>query len=105
MIETMVSAIVENLAADLEGRPATARHLERHLSGRHGRHRCGLRGPAADPAAQCQLVQEGQGVHLAKIGFEKYFLRKMRKGSAEPLFEKYVLKSLGIVRLQTPSQP
>lgn len=35
--------------------------LERDLPGRHGRHRCGLRRAAADPAAQqCQLVQEGQ---------------------------------------------
>jgi sulfide:quinone oxidoreductase len=38
-------------------------------------------------------------VHLAKIAFEKYFMRKMRTGNAEPIYEKYVLKALGIVRL------
>ena len=38
-------------------------------------------------------------VHLAKIGFEKYFMRKMKSGNAEPAFEKYVLKALGVERL------
>jgi sulfide:quinone oxidoreductase len=38
-------------------------------------------------------------VHLAKIGFEKYFMRKMKTGNSEPVYEKYVLKLLGIVRL------
>jgi sulfide:quinone oxidoreductase len=38
-------------------------------------------------------------VHLAKIAFEKYFLRKMKSGNSEPVFEKYVLKALGVVRL------
>jgi sulfide:quinone oxidoreductase len=38
-------------------------------------------------------------VHLAKIAFEKYFMRKIKKGTSEPVYEKYVLKALGIVRL------
>ena len=38
-------------------------------------------------------------VHVAKIAFEKYFLSKMKSGNTEPLYEKYVLKALGIVRL------
>jgi sulfide:quinone oxidoreductase len=35
-------------------------------------------------------------VHLAKIAFEKYFIRKMKKGTTEPIYEKYVLGVLGI---------
>jgi len=38
-------------------------------------------------------------VHLAKIAYEKYFMRKMRSGNSEPIYEKYILKLLGIVRL------
>jgi sulfide:quinone oxidoreductase len=38
-------------------------------------------------------------VHLAKIAFEKYFMRKMRAGHSEPVFEKYVLKVMGVQRL------
>jgi sulfide:quinone oxidoreductase len=40
-------------------------------------------------------------VHLAKIAFEKYFLAKMRSGNTEPIYEKYVLKALGIERLKS----
>jgi sulfide:quinone oxidoreductase len=39
-------------------------------------------------------------VHLAKIAFEKYFLRKVRTGSTTPVYERYVLKALGIVTLK-----
>jgi sulfide:quinone oxidoreductase len=40
---------------------------------------------------------------MAKIAFEKYFIRKMKKGSSEPIYEKYVLKMLGINRLKQES--
>jgi hypothetical protein len=61
MIETMISAIVHNIADEIAGKvPETKRDLERDLPGRHGRHRRRLRRPAADPAAQRELVQEGQ---------------------------------------------
>ncbi|WP_282109587.1 NAD(P)/FAD-dependent oxidoreductase [Shewanella algicola] len=42
----------------------------------------------------------GKWAHLAKIGFEKYFLLKMKSGSSEPLYEKYALKLMGITRLE-----
>jgi sulfide:quinone oxidoreductase len=44
--------------------------------------------------------KKGKWVHLAKIAFEKYFIRKMKTGNSEPVYEKYVLKLLGIVRLK-----
>jgi sulfide:quinone oxidoreductase len=39
-------------------------------------------------------------VHLAKIGFEKYFLRKMKRGSSEPVYERVVMGLLGIRKLK-----
>jgi len=39
-------------------------------------------------------------VHLAKIAYEKYFLRKVRKGQSEPVYERYIMKMLGIKRLR-----
>ena len=53
MIETMVTAIIHNIAArplrtDWHGKS----QLERDLPGRHGRHGCRLCGVAANPAAQ-----------------------------------------------------
>ena len=43
-------------------------------------------------------------MHLAKIGFEKYFLRKVRKGSSEPGYERFVMKTLGAPRLREPER-
>ena len=51
------------------------------------------------PPRNVNWFKKGKWVHLAKIAFEKYFLRKMRTGNSEPVYEKYVLKALGILRL------
>lgn len=51
------------------------------------------------PPRNVNWFMTGKWVHLAKIAFEKYFLRKMRTGNSEPVYEKYVLKAPGIVRL------
>jgi sulfide:quinone oxidoreductase len=34
------------------------------------------------------------------VAYEKYFLRKMRAGTSEPLYERYVMKALGIERIK-----
>ena len=34
------------------------------------------------------------------VAFEKYFLRKVRSGSVTPVYERYVLKALGIASLK-----
>ena len=44
--------------------------------------------------------KQGKWVHLAKIAFEKYFMRKVRTGSLTPVYETYVLKALGIIALK-----
>ena len=44
---------------------------------------------------------EGKWVHLAKVGFEKYFIRKMKKGTSEPIYEKYVLAMIGAAKLKS----
>ncbi len=51
------------------------------------------------PPRNVNWFKKGKWVHLAKIAFEEYFMRKMRAGNSEPVYEKYVLKALGIVRL------
>jgi sulfide:quinone oxidoreductase len=42
----------------------------------------------------------GKWVHLAKIAFEKYFMYKVRRGTSEPIYEKYVLGAVGIHRTE-----
>jgi sulfide:quinone oxidoreductase len=52
------------------------------------------------PPRNVNWASSGKWVHLAKIGFEKYFMRKIRKGTSEPYYEKAALKMLGIDKLK-----
>ena len=100
MIETMVSAIAHNIADELSGKPVTARATWNAICladmGDTGAAFVAL---PQIPPRNVNWFKKGKWVHLAKIAFEKYFMRKMRTGNSEPVYEKYVLKALGIVRL------
>jgi sulfide:quinone oxidoreductase len=102
MIETMVTAIVHNIAADLAGQPATARATWNAICladmGDTGAAFVAL---PQIPPRNVNWFKKGKWVHLAKIAFEKYFLSKMKTGNTEPVYEKYVLKALGIERLSS----
>ncbi len=52
------------------------------------------------PPRNVTWFKKGKWVHQAKIGFEKYFLRKMKKGNTDPIFERFILKALGINKLE-----
>ena len=52
------------------------------------------------PPRNVNWFSEGKWVHLAKIAFEKYFMRKMKKGIPEPVFEKLMMNALGIMKLK-----
>jgi len=52
------------------------------------------------PPRNVNWSSKGKWVHLAKIGFEKYFLGKIRRGESEPFYERLVLHSLGIRKLK-----
>jgi sulfide:quinone oxidoreductase len=52
------------------------------------------------PPRNVTWASKGRWVHLAKIAFEKYFIRKIRKGISEPFYERLGLKFMGIVRLK-----
>lgn len=53
------------------------------------------------PPRNVNWASSGKWVHLAKVGFEKYFMRKVRKGTSEPFYEKAAMKMLGIDKLKT----
>jgi sulfide:quinone oxidoreductase len=100
MIESMVTAIVHNIAADLAGQPADTKGTWNAICladmGNTGAVFVAL--PQLPPR-NFNWFKKGKWVHLAKIAFEKYFIYKMKKGTSEPIYEKYVLKLLGIERL------
>jgi sulfide:quinone oxidoreductase len=100
MIETMITAITHNIADELAGRPVTTRATWNAICladmGDTGAAFVAL---PQIPPRNVNWFKKGKWVHLAKIAFEKYFMRKMRSGNSDPIYEKYVLKALGIVRL------
>ena len=100
MIESMVGAIAHNIADELAGKKADAKGTWNAICladmGDTGAAFVAL---PQIPPRNVNWFKKGKWVHLAKIAFEKYFMRKIKKGTSEPVYEKYVLKALGIVRL------
>ena len=100
MIETMVTAIAHNIADEIAGKEPKARATWNAICladmGDTGAAFVAL---PQIPPRNVNWFKKGKWVHLAKIGFEKYFMRKMKTGNVEPVYEKYVLKMLGIERL------
>src|SRR5690606_33805140 len=99
MIESMVGAIAENIRAELKGEPVGAEAAWNAICladmGDTGAAFVAL---PPMPPRRVTWAKVGRWVHVAKIAFEKYFLRKMKTGNTEPVYEKYVLKLLGIMR-------
>jgi len=100
MIESMVTSIVHNIANEINGKEpdqgATWNAICLADMGDTGAAFVAL---PQIPPRNVAWMKKGKWVHLAKIAFEKYFLRKMKKGTSEPLYEKYILKLLGIEKL------
>jgi sulfide:quinone oxidoreductase len=46
------------------------------------------------PPRNVNWSSSGKWVHLAKVGFEEYFLRKLRQGKSEPFYESLALTAL-----------
>lgn len=100
MIESMVTAVVHNIVADIKGEPATATGTWNAIClADMGDTGAAFLALPQIPPRNVNWFRKGKWVHLAKIAFEKYFLYKMKTGSSEPVYEKYVLKALGITRL------
>lgn len=56
------------------------------------------------PPRNLTWAKKGKWVHLAKIAFEKYFIRNMKSGNSEPIYQKYIMKMLGINRLKSETK-
>lgn len=101
MIESMVSALVHNIGNELSGKEpdqkATWNAICLADMGDTGAAFVAL---PQIPPRNVAWFKKGKWVHMAKIAFEKYFIRKMKKGSSEPIYEKYILKMLGIGKLK-----
>ncbi len=100
MIETMVTAAAHNIRAVLDGKePDQKATWNAVCLADFGDTGAAFVALPQIPPRNVNWFKEGKWVHLAKVAFEKYFLRKMKKGTTEPIYEKYVLGVLGIKKL------
>jgi sulfide:quinone oxidoreductase len=101
MIESMVTATAKNIKAELEGKEPYAKATWNAICladlGDTGVAFVAL---PQIPPRNTTWAKKGKWVHLAKIAFEKYFMRKIKTGSTDSLFERYVLGMMKIKRLK-----
>ena len=101
MIESMVTATAHNIRAVLDGRSPDEKATWNAIClADFGDTGAAFVALPQIPPRNVNWFREGKWVHLAKIAFEKYFLRKMKKGTTEPLYEKYILGVMGIKKLK-----
>jgi len=73
--------------------------------------RPGVRNSRCSPTPICtaadtsKWARQGYWVHIAKVAFERDFLRKVRRGRSEPFYERFVRKTLGIPKLKAARTP
>ena len=101
MIESMVTATALNIRAAIDGRaPAEKATWNALCLADMGDTGIAFVALPQIPPRNVNWFAEGKWVHYAKVAFEKYFIRKMKKGTSEPFYEKLVLKAIGVVRLK-----
>jgi sulfide:quinone oxidoreductase len=102
MIESMVTATVANVRDQLDGKDVKTKATWNAVClADFGDTGVAFVALPQIPPRNVNWFSEGKWVHLAKIAFEKYFLRKMKRGTSEPIYERYVMKALGIVKLKS----
>ena len=101
MIESMVTATAHNIHSELTGNPPTSKATWNAVClADFGDGGIAFVAIPQIPPRNVSWFSEGKWVHLAKIAFEKYFIRKMKKGTTEPIYEKVVLKAMGVEKLK-----
>lgn len=101
MIESMVTASAHNILDTIDGKqPSHVPTLSALCLADMGDTGIAFLAIPQIPPRNTTWSSKGAWVHLAKIGFEKYFMRKVRKGIAEPGYERIILKMLGAERLK-----
>ena len=99
MIESMAKASVSNIKAEIEGKaPSAQASWDAICLADMGNTGAAFVASPQIPPRNVAWLKKGKWVHYAKVAFEKYFIYKMKKGSAEPAFEKHLLKLLGLAK-------
>ncbi|MCO5065174.1 MAG: NAD(P)/FAD-dependent oxidoreductase [Rhizobiaceae bacterium] len=101
MIESMVTATAMNIGALLKGeKPSAVASWNAVCLADFGDEGIAFVAQPQIPPRNVNWSSQGKWVHAAKVGFEKYFLRKVRQGKAETFYESLALDVLGIKKLK-----
>ena len=101
MIESMVTATAHNIARLAEGKEPDAEGTWNAVClADFGDSGIAFVAQPQIPPRNVNWSSSGKWVHAAKIGFEKYFLHKVRSGRSEPFYERLALQVLGIDKLK-----
>jgi sulfide:quinone oxidoreductase len=101
MIESVVTATAHNIGALVRGRePDEIGTWNAVCLADFGDGGVAFVAQPQIPPRNVNWSSSGRWVHQAKVGFEKYFIRKLRKGTSEPFYESLALKVLGIRKLK-----
>jgi sulfide:quinone oxidoreductase len=101
MIESMVTATAHNIGGMLRGKePDIKPSWNAICLADFGDGGVAFVAQPQIPPRNANWAASGKWVHLAKVGFEKYFLRKIRIGKSEPFYERYLMKKLNIHKLE-----
>lgn len=101
MIESMVTATAHNIGALLRGQePKAVATWNAVCLADFGDSGIAFVAQPQIPPRNVNWSSSGKWVHVAKIGFEKYFLKKIREGKSETFYEKLALHMLGISKLK-----
>ena len=101
MIESMVTAIVHNIEEMLAGQtPSHKPTWNAVCIADMGDTGAAFVAMPQIPPRNVTWAKKGKMMHLAKIAFEKFFIRNMKTGNSEPSYQKYIFKMLGIERIR-----
>lgn len=104
MIESMVTATALNIGQIVRGAPATHEATWNAIClADFGNSGVAFVAMPQNPPRNVNWASSGRWVHVAKVAFEKYFLRKVRAGITEPYYEKAVMKFLDIGKVKRPA--
>jgi sulfide:quinone oxidoreductase len=101
MIESMVAATAHNISNHIKGNtPEKVATWNAFCLADMGDTGAAFIAVPQIPPRNVTWAKKGKWVHWSKVAFEKYFIFNIKRGSTDPLFQKLMLKVMGLNRLK-----
>ncbi|MGV6811167.1 MAG: NAD(P)/FAD-dependent oxidoreductase [Brevirhabdus sp.] len=101
MIESMVTSIAHNLPRIIKGEePKELPSMNALCLADFGDRGAAFLAMPQNPPRNVNWSGQGRWVHWAKLAFEKYFMRKVRVGISEPIYERVMMRMMKINKIK-----